>query len=41
MFLMGPLNQLKKMFDPSRLVATIVFLVKIDFKFIEAIDRNI
>jgi len=28
MFLTGPMNQLKKMFDPSRLVATIVFLVK-------------
>jgi len=26
LFLMGPMNQLKKMFDPTRLIATIVFL---------------
>jgi len=27
MFLMGPVNQLKKMFDPTRLIATIILLV--------------
>ena len=27
MFLMGPCNQLKKMFDPTRLICTIVLLV--------------
>ena len=26
-FLMGPMNQLKKMFETTRLIATIVFLV--------------
>ena len=26
---MGPLNQLKKMFDRSRLIATIVFVVRL------------
>ncbi|XP_009077405.1 PREDICTED: vesicle transport protein SFT2B, partial [Acanthisitta chloris] len=27
MFLMGPMNQLKKMFEPTRLIATIVMLL--------------
>ena len=26
MFIMGPMNQLRKMFDPVRLVATLVYL---------------
>ncbi|CAF1331504.1 unnamed protein product, partial [Didymodactylos carnosus] len=28
-FLMGPLNQLKKMFAETRIIATIIFLIKI------------
>jgi len=30
-FLSGPLNQLKKMFEPTRLIATIVYLTSIVF----------
>lgn len=41
MFLMGPLNQLKKMFDPSRLVATIVFLICLVMTLVSAIAIKI
>ncbi|CAF3367484.1 unnamed protein product [Rotaria socialis] len=37
MFLMGPLNQLKKMFDPSRLIATIIFLICLILTLVSAI----
>ncbi|KAF6033040.1 hypothetical protein EB796_008621 [Bugula neritina] len=36
MFLMGPVNQLKKMFDPTRLIATIILLVCIVLTIIAA-----
>lgn len=36
-FLMGPMNQLKKMFDPTRLITTIVFLVSIVMTLISAL----
>lgn len=36
-FLVGPMNQLKKMFDPSRLIATIVFLGAIVMTLVSAL----
>ncbi|CAF0865918.1 unnamed protein product [Adineta steineri] len=36
-FLMGPMKQLKKMFDSSRLIATIVFLASIVMTLISAL----
>jgi len=37
LFLMGPLNQLKKMFDPTRLIATIVFIASLVMTLISAL----
>jgi len=38
MLLMGPMNQLKKMFDPTRLIATIVFIVSL-FSFLDRFKK--
>lgn len=38
MLLMGPMNQLKKMFDPTRLIATIVFIVSL-FSFVDSFKK--
>ncbi len=39
MLLMGPMNQLKKMFDPTRLIATIVFIVSL-FSFLDRFKKK-
>jgi len=36
-FLMGPMNQLKKMFDPTRLIATIVFIGSVIMTLVSAL----
>ncbi|CAF4404853.1 unnamed protein product [Rotaria sp. Silwood2] len=41
LFLMGPMNQLKKMFDPSRCIATLVFLVCVVMTLVSAIAIKI
>jgi hypothetical protein len=37
LFLMGPMNQLKRMFDPTRLIATIVFILSVVMTLVSAI----
>ncbi|CAF4349025.1 unnamed protein product, partial [Adineta steineri] len=37
LFLMGPMNQLRKMFDSSRFIATIVFLICVAMTLVSAI----
>ncbi|KAL1121996.1 hypothetical protein AAG570_003404, partial [Ranatra chinensis] len=39
-FLMGPINQLKKMFNPTRVVATVMVLVMIGLTLFAAIKKN-
>jgi len=34
---MGPMNQLKKMFDPTRLIATIVFIASVVMTLVSAL----
>ncbi|CAF0968619.1 unnamed protein product [Adineta ricciae] len=40
-FLMGPMNQLKKMFDPSRLIATLVFIGSVIMTLVSALALKI
>ncbi|UJR10311.1 hypothetical protein I4U23_014517 [Adineta vaga] len=40
-FLMGPMNQLKKMFDSSRFIATIIFLICVVMTLVSAIAIKI
>jgi len=40
-FLMGPMNQLKRMFDPTRLITTIVFLASLVMTLVSAIVLKI